>query len=101
MARGAHRCADARARRDPRGDEARDRRAAAAARRGRAAARSALCERAASVLGWHAPVLPPSVARLAAFPAAERAATYPRAVLPGPGSRLERDSGLPSPLTRQ
>ena len=47
-------------------------------------------DRAAPVFGRHADLLPPSVARLAAVPAAEQPAPEPGAGVPGPGSRLER-----------
>src|SRR2546425_2091188 len=91
MARRAPRCADAGARADPRGDEPCGRRGAAAAAGSPGAARPALPHGAAPVLGRLALLLSPSVARLAALPAAEpRAAQYrhhPRAA----GSNLEGD----------
>src|SRR5882724_6772323 len=71
VARRAHRCADAGAGAGTRGDEPAGCAGAAAAAGGAGAARSALPHDAAPVLRRIAAVVPPSVARLAAFSAAE------------------------------
>src|SRR5438477_3420594 len=95
MARGASRCADERAGADPRGDAAAGRRGAAATAGGAGAARPALPHRAAPVLGRLDLLVPPSVARLAAVPAAEPAAAQHRHDPRRAGADLERD---PAPV---
>src|SRR5258706_3572961 len=91
MARGAHRCADAGAGAGARGDEPAGRAGAAAPAGGAGAARSALPHDAAPVLRRIAAVVPPSVARLAAFPAAEPRAAQYRHHPGATGADLERD----------
>src|SRR5439155_6530486 len=89
MEGGAPRCADAAARADPRGDESRGRRPAAAAAASPGAAPPALPHGTAPVLRRLALLLPPSVARLAAVPAAEPRAAEHRRLPRGAGSDLE------------